>query len=141
MRVRERSDHHREDRDDLKNPNDSNEGLAERETRYTEQSDQQPPSEPDRLTASLSGVVMGKNGKPAREAVVKVSSASDPAVAAQATTAKDGRYELLLWNVPTTLQLEVAAGQDSLRRDVTFDPPARRDVVEMATLDLDLAAP
>ena len=104
-------------------------------------SDEQPPSAPDRLTASLSGVVMGKNGKPAREAVVKVSAASDPAVAAQATTAKDGRYELLLWNVPTTVQLEVAAGQDSLRRDVTFDPPARRDVVEVATLDLNLAAP
>ena len=96
----------------------------------------------DRLHVSLSGVVTGSNGKPVREATVRARSAADPALAAEAVTAKDGRYELLLWNAPTQVELEVVApGQAELRREVAFDVPERRDVVEMATLDLALGGP
>lgn len=91
----------------------------------------------DRLNASLVGVITGPNGKPVREATVRVRSPEDPAASWEAVTGKDGRYELLLWNSPVSLELEVTEpGHQVLRREVTFDPPKRRDVVEPATLDL-----
>jgi hypothetical protein len=102
---------------------------------------EEPPSGGDRMAVALSGLVTGKNGKPARGAAVRVSVAEDPSFAAETVTAKDGRYEVLLWNVPTKVQLEVSANPDSLRREVVFDPPQRRDQVVLASLDLDLGAP
>ncbi|HUP24941.1 MAG TPA: carboxypeptidase-like regulatory domain-containing protein [Thermoanaerobaculia bacterium] len=91
----------------------------------------------DRLHASLVGVITVSNGKPVREATVRVKSPEDPASSWEAVTGKDGRYELLLWNSPMALELEVTGpGQQVLRREVAFDPPQRRDVVEPATLDL-----
>jgi hypothetical protein len=96
----------------------------------------------DRLHVNLSGVITGANGKPAREATVRARAAGEPALAAETVTAKDGRYELLLWNAPTTVELEVVTpGQPELRREVVFDVPQRRDLVEQATLDLTLGGP
>jgi hypothetical protein len=95
-----------------------------------------------RLHGRLSGVVTGANGKPVREATVRATVADEPGFAVETVSGKDGRYELLLWNAPVKLELQVsAAGQQELRREVVFDPPQRPDLVEQGTLDLALGAP
>jgi hypothetical protein len=95
-----------------------------------------------RLEVSLGGTITGADGKPVRGATVRVRSDAAPELAAEAVTAKDGRYDLLLWGAPPKVDLEVTAtGAQPLRREVVFDPPQRRDVVELATLDLVLGAP
>ena len=95
-----------------------------------------------RLHGRLIGVVTGANGKPVREATVRVRAADEPGFAVETVTGKDGRYELLLWNAPAKVELQVsAAGQQELRREVVFDPPQRPDIVELGTLDLALGAP
>ncbi|HVS14394.1 MAG TPA: carboxypeptidase-like regulatory domain-containing protein [Thermoanaerobaculia bacterium] len=95
--------------------------------------------EMDGVCVVLTGRVTDARGKPARNATVKVASAEDPALALETTTAKDGSYELLLWNVPRQVRLEVnAPGEAPFTQPIALSEPTRLDLVQVATFDVPL---
>jgi protocatechuate 3,4-dioxygenase beta subunit len=93
----------------------------------------------DGVCVVLTGRVTDARGKPARNATVKVTSGQDSELAVEAPTSKDGAYELLLWNAPRQVRLEVAAaGEPSWSQEISLSDPARLDLVQVATFDVPL---
>ena len=61
----------------------------------------------DGVCMRLAGKVTGARGKPVRGAAITIGSETDPELRIEAATAKDGEYEVLLWNGPTHIELVV----------------------------------
>lgn len=87
----------------------------------------------------LSGRIEDARGKPVSRATVTVTVAGDGERLAETTAAKGGEYELLLWDVPEQLELEVTPpGGDPVVRPLTVEAGARADLVLHGSFDVAL---
>lgn len=87
------------------------------------------------ICTMLTGRVTNAKGKGAKGAIVRVTSED---FAAEAEVAKSGEFEVLLWNVPSQVTLEVESSDGSKSVPVELQAPPRADVFLTQTVDVTL---
>ncbi len=83
----------------------------------------------------LRGKVSRGGKKGIRDVVVTVSSPDDPELAVQATTAKDGTYEVLLWGAPPSLVVTATNGSDEQTKETSTGGQPVHDRVSVIQQD------
>lgn len=78
----------------------------------------------------VKGKVTNAKGKPVRDAAVRVLSPSEELLV-EATTAKDGTYEALVWDAPEQMKVEVSGGAGDLEEWLTVSGEPRADLVSV----------
>jgi len=85
----------------------------------------------------LAGQISDPGGKAVKGATVVVTSPDDEDLRVEATVAKDGSYEVLLWRAPADVLLETTApGQPASSVRLTLPTPERADVVAVGRHDI-----
>ena len=93
----------------------------------------------ERIYAVLTGRITTPDGKPARGATLEVGSPESPEMSVEAEVAKDGTYEVLLWDAPRILRLDVEApGEEAFSEEISLSAQERPDLIQVATYDIAL---
>jgi hypothetical protein len=93
----------------------------------------------DAIYALLTGQITTPEGKPAKDATLRIGSPEDPELSVEAEVDKNGTYEALLWAAPRVLRLDAAApGHEASSQEISLTEQARPDLVQVATYDISL---
>lgn len=87
------------------------------------------------ICTMLVGRITNAKGKGVKGATLRVTSDD---FAAEAEASKSGEFEILLWNVPSQVTLEVESSQGSKSLPIEIQTPPRADVFLTQTVDVSL---
>lgn len=91
------------------------------------------------VTMLLVGRIQDDRGKGVKNAKMTVTGAEVEGFHAAAEVAKDGSYEVLLWNAPSAVRIEIAAaGIEPFVEEVALSSPERFDLAQVARRDFEI---